>query len=169
LPQPPKDDAAAGTPTLSSTSDMASRDIEAAEPPWDWTGDCTWFLNQSPNTCDSRWAATNVTWAWVSRSSKQHWGQLMAASHVNGSDVKVEQLNGSSWTTLFSQYTEPRTYWTFWYGSSSSSAKTRKFSNYGRGDAEARTHTHVGWNIDSGDGEVGKICFHSYLCQTPQG
>lgn len=146
------------------------RSISNPDATWDWVEDCTWFLNLAGNTCDSRWAATSVTWAFSGHlESQQHWAYLMAASHTYGTDISAQQWNGSSWTTLFSAYVNPRYYYSLWYGDSSSSKKWRRFYNTGRGGDYARTHTHIGWNIKVPSGGIGQICFHTYLCTTPWG
>jgi len=56
------------------------------------------------------------------------------------------------------------------YGNASYPKKWRHFRNTGRGGSLARTHSHVGWDIEGpSTGDIGQTCFATYGCHSPQG
>jgi hypothetical protein len=167
-------ESAVASSALSASAAPGPKTQSHANPAFDatinWTDDCTWFLNISPNSCDERWSATSMLWAFSGdRESRQHWAILMAASHTYGTDVTAQEWNGSAWVNIYTAYIQPRHYVTLNYGTSTSAKKWRHFRNTGRGGSLARTHSHVGWNIQAPSGDFGQACFHDYLCHSPQG
>lgn len=176
-PSPGGEDPSAGPAALPGLEPEATefRDhaVPSADSWWDWVGDCSWFRGISA-ICGvtGSWTVTSVTWADSGNiQAEWHKGVLMAAGHTYGSDIKAQQWNGSSWTTLFSAYVEPRHYYTLIYGTHNSGIKWRRFENIGRGGGSARTHTAIAWEYDvPPPSSIGTICQPLLAaCTTPQG
>lgn len=132
---------------LAKSADHANPAMDAN---WNWGSDASWFKWLPPGSdvtgdCQSRWLATNVTWAWTNRYSYKHWAYAMAASHTYGADFWYDRWNGSSWTRMQTWYIKPRHYTYVYYNSASKN--DRKFSIYGRGDGLARVHLQVAWDF----------------------